>query len=79
MNLETKIEIKPNESLKVSKPSTQSVERSVWKTKVKTKNRKEKLRKSGLQIKKEAQDIEGEMLEKEKFWETPAFLRRKKI
>lgn len=37
----------------------------------------EKVRKNGLQIKKEAEEVEKEMLEKEKFWETPAFLRRK--
>jgi cell division protein FtsZ len=37
----------------------------------------ERVRKNGLQIKKEAQEIEKEMLEKEKFWETPAFLRKK--
>ena len=40
--------------------------------------RSARVRKNGLQIKKEAQDIEREILEKEKFWETPAFLRRKK-
>ncbi len=38
-----------------------------------------RIRKNGLQIKKEAEDEEKEMLEKEKFWESPAFLRRKKI
>ena len=37
----------------------------------------EKVRKNALQIKKEAEEAEKEMLEKEKFWETPAFLRRK--
>ena len=37
----------------------------------------EKVRKNALQIKKEAEEEEKEMLEKEKFWETPAFLRRK--
>ena len=37
----------------------------------------ERVRKSGLQIKEEAQEFEKEILEKEKFWETPAFLRRK--
>lgn len=36
-------------------------------------------RKDGLQIKKEVQELEMEMLEKEKFWEIPAFLRRKSI
>ena len=37
----------------------------------------EKIRKNALQIKKEMEEAEKEMLEKEKFWETPAFLRRK--
>ena len=37
----------------------------------------EKIRKSALQIKKEAEEAEKEMIEKEEFWETPAFLRRK--
>jgi len=36
----------------------------------------DRLRKNGLQIKKEAEEEEKEMVEKEKFWETPAFLRR---
>ena len=38
---------------------------------------KVKVRKNGLQIKKETEEAEKEMLEKEKFWEIPAFLRRK--
>jgi cell division protein FtsZ len=38
-----------------------------------------RVRKSALQIKKEAEEAEKEMLEKEKFWETPSFLRQKKI
>jgi len=39
----------------------------------------EKLRKNGLQIKKEAEELEKEMIEKEKVWERPAFLRKKSI
>ena len=39
----------------------------------------ERVRKSGLQIKEEAQEFEKEILEKERFWEAPAFLRRKSI
>ncbi len=35
------------------------------------------VRKNALQIKKEAEEAEREMLEREKFWETPAFLRKK--
>ena len=38
-----------------------------------------KIRKNALQIKKEAEAAEKEMLEREKFWETPAFLRRQKL
>jgi len=38
-----------------------------------------RIRKNGLQIKREAEEEENEMLEKEKFWESPAFLRRKKF
>ncbi len=41
------------------------------------KGSEERVRKNALQIKKEAEDAEKEMLEKEKFWETPAFLRKK--
>ncbi len=36
-----------------------------------------KIRKNGLQIKKEVEEAEKEILEKEKFWEKPAFLRKK--
>lgn len=35
-----------------------------------------KIRKNALQIKKETEEAERELLEKEKFWETPAFLRK---
>ncbi len=37
----------------------------------------EKIRKNALQIKEEAEEVEKEMAEKESFWETPAFLRKK--
>jgi len=36
----------------------------------------ETIRKNGLQVRKESEEIEKEMVEKEKFWETPAFLRK---
>jgi len=39
----------------------------------------ERVRKNALQIKRESEDAEREMLEKEKIWETPAFLRKKLI
>ena len=38
-----------------------------------------KIRKSALEVKKESEEAEKEMMEKEKHWETPAFLRQKKI
>lgn len=37
-----------------------------------------RVRKNAIQVKKEAEKVEQDMLEKEKFWETPAFLRRKR-
>lgn len=37
----------------------------------------EKIRKNALQIRQEADDLEKEMIEKEKIWEAPAFLRKK--
>ena len=40
-------------------------------------SQKEIQRKNALQIKKEAEEAEKEILKKEKFWETPAFLRKK--
>jgi len=39
----------------------------------------EKIRKNALQIRKETQAAEQELLEKEKIWETPAFLRKRLI
>ena len=58
---------KPKEQIKEHEPT------------VDDNNNEEKVRKNALQIKKEAEDLEKEMIEKEKFWETPAFLRKKLI
>ncbi len=45
---------------------------------IKEEKKKEvKIRKNALQIKKEEEEEEAEMLAKEKFWEPPAFLRRR--
>lgn len=49
----------------------------VLKTSFSVNIQEKKIRKNGLQIKREAEEVEKEMLEKEKFWETPAFIRRK--
>jgi len=63
-------ETQPNETLK----------ENLWHAAEQEKKTAEvKVRKSALQIKKEAEEVEKEMLQKEKFWETPSFLRRKKI
>jgi hypothetical protein len=35
------------------------------------------VRKNAIQVKKEAEKTEAEMLDKERIWETPTFLRRK--
>jgi len=37
------------------------------------------VRKNAIQVKKEVEEAEKKMLEKEKFWETPAFLRKRKL
>ena len=37
--------------------------------------KEEKIRKNGLQLKREAEEVEKEMLEQEKAWETPPFLK----
>lgn len=42
-------------------------------------NNEEKIRKNALQIRKEFEEIEKAIVEKEKIWETPAFLRKKLI
>ena len=39
---------------------------------------KPKIRKTGLQVKKDIENEEAEIISKEKFWETPSFLRRKR-
>lgn len=57
-----KVKIEPDQKIEEKKPETVSEEPVP--------------RKNGLQIKKEAEEIEKEIEEKEKFWETPAFLRK---
>lgn len=39
--------------------------------------KRDKVRKNALQVKKEVEEMEKEILEKEKYWEVPAFLRKK--
>jgi cell division protein FtsZ len=68
-----KVKIKVQKETKKSKTSQPEVE----KKKVEAPgSSEEKVRKNALQIKKEAEEAEQDLLEKEKLWETPAFLRR---
>jgi cell division protein FtsZ len=72
---------KPKIIRKKKKPAAKKPEKEVVKeqeTAVKeSSSGEEKVRKNALQIKREAEEMEREMAEKEKFWETPAFLRRR--
>ncbi len=70
-----KREIKVIKEPKVKTPTGPEVEEKV----VTSNFSGEKIRKNALQIKKETEEAEREMLEKEKFWETPTFLRQKKF
>ncbi len=71
------LRLKPLSLGKKSKPKKIEI-KVIKKEEVQSLNsNEEKVRKNALQIQKEAQEIEKEMLEKEKFWETPAFLRKK--
>jgi len=65
----------------IKKPKEEKPQESKKKEKetIVLRNNEEKVRKNGLQIKKEAEELEEEMIEKEKIWETPAFLRKKLI
>jgi len=58
------------------KKETEKSEISQPKVEKKKEEMKEIHRKNALQIKKEAEEAEQDLLEKEKLWETPAFLRR---
>ena len=75
------------EKSKIKKTEKEKKEIEVSQQKDKEKKEKEiqpeisiqdvKVRKNALQLKKEVEQEEKEILEKEKFWETPAFLRKK--
>ncbi len=74
---------KPKKKKKVKKrrkkASSTKIIPIIRKPKVKVSNvqNETKVRKNALQIKKEIEAEEKEILDKEKFWETPAFLRKK--
>lgn len=62
---EKKLLVEPKTEMEKEKPPTAESKMEI------------KVRKNALQIKKEIEEEEREMLEKEKFWEAPAFLRKK--
>ncbi|MFH1671557.1 MAG: cell division protein FtsZ [Candidatus Portnoybacteria bacterium] len=59
------------------KPAKPKVKIKPEENKVEAPLSEEATRKNGLQIKKESENVEKEMVEKENFWDTPAFLRKK--
>lgn len=65
--------------LKVKTSSQKSSSLKRKKTKREAVSPEVKIRKNALQIRKESEAQEAEMLAREKFWETPAFLRKKII
>jgi cell division protein FtsZ len=77
--------LKLNKTLKketlINKSLVEKTEKPFVQTVIQKRNEEDRTRKNGLQIKKEVQElekeVEKEILNKEKFWETPAFLRRK--
>jgi len=70
-----KKKVKPKKKLKKQKTKKPSL-----KPKVETKKEEETIvRKNGLSLKKEIEEEEAALLAKERFWETPAFLRKKLI
>ena len=70
-NIAKKAKVKARKKIKTPQQSTEG-EFSEGKTET-------RVRKNALQLKKEADEVEAGMLEREKAWETPAFLRRRKI
>ena len=68
--------IKINEKKKIDKAIDKKKKRSPNKGGNKAKKSASQIRKNALQLKKEAEKMEREMLEREKFWETPALFRR---
>ena len=85
--VEPKIEEQKKEKEKIKKNKKQEKIKIIKKLETKSNIIDDKIvetsdkrtRKSGLQVKKEVQEFEKEILEKEKFWETPAYLRRKSM
>jgi cell division protein FtsZ len=82
-NRQEKYEPVQNLKKEIIKKSPAPVVTKKKKKKEKIKNKEDRARKNALQIKIESQELEKEtekeILNKEKFWETPAFLRRKII
>jgi cell division protein FtsZ len=64
---------------KNSKPKTKKNNKKEPKEVIVSEKAETRIRKNALQLKEEAQQEEEVMLDREKVWETPAFLRRKKL
>ena len=67
--------VKKSKKIKVKVPEEEIKEKTENQPPTET----EKIRKNALQLRKENEAAERELLEKEKIWETPSFLRRQKL
>ena len=63
--------------IKSSPPKKQSSLKGSTLTAVKAKKGEVRVRKSAVQVKREIEEEEAEIISREKFWETPAFRRKK--
>lgn len=63
--------------IKSSSPKKQSSLKGSTSTAIKAKKSEVRVRKSAVQVKKEIEEEEAEIISREKFWETPAFQRKK--
>jgi cell division protein FtsZ len=63
----------------VKRPQKPKIVKIEQEKEVGNKKSEARVRKNAVQLKKEAEETEAGMLAREKIWETPAFLRRKKI
>lgn len=70
--------IKPQPNPKIKPKSKPKPKPKIIKVSVTEEKTEAKVRKNALQVKEEAVEAEREFLEKEKFWETPAFLRKQR-
>ena len=73
-----KIKVKVRKiKIKSSSPKKQSSLKGSTSAAIKAKKSEVRVRKSAVQVKKEIEEEEAEIISREKFWETPAFQRKK--